>query len=348
MKKKFLCMMLSAMLVLSMGACSGEKTDEHNHEHEVVNTESERAGDINLKIGFAYHEDNVHYLAAESFADEVWSRTNGEVGVTIYGSEKMGTDRELIKGMTESQNKVDIIISSVSNFTAIDARMDISSLPFLFKSHEEAWGFMDGDVQTEIEKNLINKNIRVLSHYSGGFEGIITSEAAVSEVSVMPNLKLITDDESEQTLAMRGLGAQINVLEPANVAQELQQGDSDGYYGKLTDIYNNSYYQGKGYLTMTYHSYEGIVFAIAENVWSSLSEEHQKIIGEAAVHSAKTDRENVRQQENNMVERIQAAGVRVEYPDLTTFRKSIQPIIKGIYTRYGNLVDRVISQNYMQ
>lgn len=347
MKKKILCVVLSLLLVLSMGACAN-KEDEHNYEQEAINSESTEEADINLKLALSANENEAHYLAAQSFAEEVAGRTNGEIAIIIYGSEKLGTDKDLIKEMTENADTADIIISSVSNFTDIDVRMDVSSLPFLFKSHEEAWSFMDSDIQTEIEKNLTNQNIRVLSHYSGGFESIITSEAAIENADSMQNLSLITSEHSKLEIAMQGLGARVAVLDEGNIAQELQQGESNGYFGRLADIYENSYYLMKNNLSMTYHSYEGVAFAIAEDVWASLSEEHQKIIREAAVHSANMDRQSVRQQENDRIEEMKAAGIQVQYPDLASFKQDIQPIIKGLYTEYGNLTDRIITEYYAQ
>lgn len=347
MKKSFLCIVLSLMMVLSIGACAN-KEDEHNHEQEAVNSESVQEADMNLKLALEANEKDAHYLAAQSFAEEVAGRTNGAIAVTIYGSGKLGTDKELIKEMTENTDRVDIIISSVSDFTDIDARMDISALPFLFKNHEDAWNFMDGVIQTEIEKNLTNKNIRVLAHYAGGFDGILTSEKVIENSSNMQNLNLITSQDSKLAIAMQGLGARVAVLEENYIAQELQQGESDGYCGKLADIYENFYYLMKNCLSMTYHSYDGMAFAIAEDVWASLSEEHQKIIQEAAAHSAQTDRESIRRQENDMVEQMKSAGVQVHYMDPSSFRKDIQPVIKGLYTEYGNLTDRIVTEYYMQ
>lgn len=354
MKKRFLCMLLSAVLVLSIGACSNNATEEHGHEHvheyenEVAATESLRKAEVVLEIGTVFPNDDVHYQSLQSFAEEVLDRTDGAIAVEIHNLEKTGTDREIIREMSENHSNVDIIVSNAKNFVEMDARMDIASLPFCFGNYEEAWRFMDGEIQTEIEKNLIDKNIRVLAHYSGGFGAVISSGKAVGEVSDLQNLRLMVEEESNLAVTMRGLGAQVTVLDKNTISQELQQEKTDGYFGKLTDIYENSYYLMKDQLSLTFHQYEGIVFAIAEDVWASLSEEQQKIVSEAAFHSSQIDRENVRQQENDMIQRMQAAGIFVQYTNTESFKESVQPIIRGLYTQYGNLIDRVITQNYMK
>ena len=47
---------------------------------------------------------------------------------------------------------MDIIITDASNFATYDAKMGISALPFQFETFDDAWAFMDSDIEAAAEE----------------------------------------------------------------------------------------------------------------------------------------------------------------------------------------------------
>ena len=70
-------------------------------------------------------------------------------------------------------------------------------------------------------------------------------------------------------------------------------------------------------------------FAIAESTWNKLTAEQQEIVAEAALASAKLDRETNRQQTNDLVANLEAEGMKVNYPDLAPFAEAIKTVIEN-------------------
>lgn len=336
MKKRVVCALI-CIFVLLLCACQKSADDTHNHDHE-----EKPEVKVHLRVGLSANEDEAHYAAAEQFAKQVEQRSGGTVKATLYGAEQLGTDEELIDYLKQDANKVDIVISDVSNFTGLEPRMDISSLPFVFADVEEASSFMDGEIQAEVERSLLENNIRVLAHYTNGFHCLTTTREVISEATDLRGMSLGTDIESYSATAMRAMEARVTILENDEIMRALQQGRCDGYMGSLQDVYNNRIYQVQTHLIMTNHRYEGAAFAIADSVWNSLGKEEREIIKAAAVDSAYADRELVRQQTQDMLDKMESAGIHIHYPKLSTFSEKVEAVIRGYSSKYGNLAERVI------
>lgn len=336
MKRRIVCVLI-CIFALMLSACKKGAEDTHNHDNE-----NDTKVKIHLRVGLSAHEDEAHYIAAEQFAKQVEQRSEGTIKATIYGNGQLGNDAELIEYLAQDANKVDIVISDVSNFTQLEPCMDVSALPFVFEDYEEAWNFLDGEIQAEAERGLLENNIRVLAHYTNGFHCLTTMRKVVSESSDLRNLSIGTDSESYSAIAMRAMEARVSVLERDEIMQALRQGRCDGYMGSIEDIYNNRIYQTQTHLMMTNHSYEGVAFVIADSIWNSLEKEEREIIKAAALDSAYADRQLVRQQTNDMLKQMEATGVHVHYPKHSTFFEKAEPVIRGYSSKYGGLVEKVI------
>lgn len=326
-------------VILLFAASNNSDLGSHDHDSE---QEYENEAEVILRVGLSAVEGSIHYTAVEEFKDEVEERTEGIVRVEIYDSEKLGEDVKLIQSLEKKEDVVDIVVSSVENFTVVDERMDISSLPFMFDGYESAWAFMEGKIQQEIEEDLVDKNIRVLAHYSGGFEHITSTKTPISNMDNLKNLYFAMSEESYSAIAMRAMNARTVLLSEKAIYQALQSGECSGYIGSVESIYETKVYQIQDYMSFTYHNYNAYAFAISENVWDSLTEEQQKIIQTAAVNSAYTDREMVRQQEDKIIKDIESSGVRVLYPKLSSFSDGADAVIRGYRSKYGSLVDQLI------
>lgn len=327
---------LVALGAILIGIASTNKTDTHDHDHD----HEGEAATVELRVGLAASADDIHYKSVEQFKKEVEEKSDGTMQVTIYGEGRLGTDRAMVNALKNGETSVDIVVTDVENFTEVDARMDISSLPFIFDSYEDAWAFLDGDTQESIENDLQQQNIRVLAHYSDGFEYMTTTRTTIAQTADFKNLTFAVEKNSEVSSALATLGAMTRVVEANELSHILASGQVDGYIGSLEKIVDNS--MSQSHLNVTYHCYHAQAFAISESVWDSLTEEQQNIVKAAAESSAMSDRKNVQQNETNMIKGMESAGVRVSYPSINSIQKQVSSHIHSYQSKYGDLINDVI------
>ena len=219
--------------------------------------------------------------------------------------------------------------------------MGISALPFQFADFDEAWAFMDSNVEASVEKGLLNHNMRVLAHYCNGFRCMTNNVRAVKTPEDLTGLRIRTPENPVIIATMKAVGANPKSLGFNEVYDALKRGDFDGQENPIPVIYNNKLYEVQKYLSVTNHIYSGMCFTISENVWQKLTPEQQQIVEEAALHSAQADREMNRQQTEELVDKLVEKGMEVNYPELDAFATATTPVLTDNLQTYGDLIDRL-------
>ncbi len=281
-----------------------------------------------LKAGFSTGASDPRVVATELFKEEVESATNGRITIEIYPDGELGADSDLISGVINSD--VDITASSAGNFANYAPNAGISALPFLFDGFDDAWAFVDGDIEKEAESDLESCNIKVLGHYDNGFRCVTTSDKVgpVESVSDMQGLVIRTPENQVVMQTMLLLGAQPKVLPFTELKAALAAGEFDAQENPIPVIYNNGLYEVQSNLAITNHSYDVMLFVIRKDIWDDLSEEDRQIISEAAAKAQAKDRELVRTQTEEYIAKLEEKGMTVTYPDLDEFKEATSSAVE--------------------
>jgi tripartite ATP-independent transporter DctP family solute receptor len=347
MHKKLLSLIVVATMGLSLMACgSNSGTTAEAGTSDTTTSESEASGDmpeVTIKLGFSTNEEDPRAKAATQFKEEVEEKTGGAVTVELYPSGQLGGDADLINSISLDSGTVDIIITDASNFATYEPLMGISALPFQFEDFDEAWAFMDSDIEAEAEAGLIDQNMRVLAHYCNGFRCVTNSKGPIESPDDMKGLLIRTPENPVIMSTMTALGANPQPLSFAELYQALQQGTYDAQENPIPVIYNNNLYEVQEYLSVTNHIYSGMCFTIAESTWQKLSAEEQEIVEAAAKSSADYDRELNKQQTEDLVAELEAAGMKINYPDLEPFAEATESVLTDNASTYGDLLTELES-----
>ena len=120
------------------------------------------------------------------------------------------------------------------------------------------------------------------------------------------------------------LGAQPKVLDFTKLYDALKNGDFDAQENPIPVIYNNKLYEVQSNLAITNHSYDVMPFVIRQDVWDKLSDEDQNILLEAAKKAQEKDRELVKSQTEEYIQKLQDEGMTITYPDLDEFKNATE------------------------
>lgn len=297
---------------------------------------------LELKIGVSTGENDPRNIAAAGFAEEIAQKTDGAITAKIYPSGELGGDAALIDELKLNSGKVDIVISDASNFATYEPKMGISALPFLFEDFDSAWGFMDSDIEAEAEELLIDDNIRVLAHYCNGFRCVTNSKLPIGSPDDMKGLIIRTPENPVIMATMSALNATPMPLSFSELYDALAAGTYDAQENPIPVIYNNNLYEVQQYLSITNHIYSGMCFAISDSVWNRLTEDQQKIVSEAALSSAKVDRQMNREQTESLLSLLEEEGMIINEPDLEPFMAATESVLKSNASTYGELYDELM------
>ena len=287
------------------------------------------------------NEEDPRAKGAKQFAEEVAEKTGGAVEVQLYPSGQLGGDADLINSIALDSGTVDIIITDASNFATYDAKMGISALPFQFETFDDAWAFMDSDIEAAAEEGLLSQNMRVLAHYCNGFRCVTNSKGPINSPADMNGLLIRTPENPVIMATMTALGANPQPLSFSELYQALQQKTYDAQENPIPVIYNNNLYEVQEYLSITNHIYSGMCFTIAESSWNKLSADQQQIVSDAAKASADYDRELNEQQTNDLVSALEEKGMKINSPELAPFAAATEKVLTDNADTYGDLLDQL-------
>lgn len=296
---------------------------------------------VTLKLGFSTNEEDPRAKGAQQFKEEVEEKTGGAVTVELYPSGQLGGDADLINSIALDSGTVDIIVTDASNFATYDAKMGISALPFQFETFDDAWAFMDSDIEAAAEEGLLAQNMRVLAHYCNGFRCVTNSKGPINSPDDMKGLLIRTPENPVIMATMTALGANPQPLSFSELYQALQQKTYDAQENPIPVIYNNNLYEVQEYLSITNHIYSGMCFTISETSWKKLSADQQQIVSDAAKASADYDRELNEQQTNDLVSALEEKGMKINSPDLAPFAAATEKVLTDNADTYGDLLDQL-------
>ena len=339
--KKALALALAAVMTFSLAACGGSASSAPASSGDSSSAAEAPASSVTLKLGFSTNEEDPRALGAKQFKEEVESKTNGAVTVELYPSGQLGGDADLINSIALDSGTVDIIITDASNFATYEPKMGISALPFQFSDFDEAWAFMDSDVEAAAEEGLLSQNMRVLAHYCNGFRCVTNSKGPIETPDDMKGLLIRTPENPVIMATMTALGANPQPLSFSELYQALQQKTYDAQENPIPVIYNNNLYEVQAYLSVTNHIYSGMCFTIAESSWNKLSADQQAIVEAAAKASADYDRQLNKEQTESLVSSLEEKGMKINTPELAPFAEATASVLTDNASTYGDLLDQL-------
>jgi len=333
LNRRLMTLAMTAFLGISLMGCSGGKE----------NAASDAAGGtVVLKAGFSTGEADPRVEATKLFKEEVEKATDGRVTVEIHFDGELGSDSELISGVINGD--VDITASSAGNFASYAPNVGISAFPFLFDNFEDAWSFVDGPTEKEAEEELSDYNIKVLGHYDNGFRCVTTSDSVgpVNSVADMEGLVIRTPENQVVMQTMLLLGAQPKVLEFTKLYDALKNGEFDAQENPIPVIYNNNLFEVQKNLAITNHSYDVMLFVMRDDVWEKLSAEDQAAVEAAAKLAQDKDRQLVKTQTEEYIQKLEENGMTVTRPDLNEFKAATASAVDEFAGAYdADLLDKI-------
>ncbi len=325
-RTKILALVSSVFLLASCSKKNQETAAANLPEANTLTTAT-------ITLGFSTNMDDPRGVASELFKEEVEKNSNGRIKIEIHSGGELGGDGELIEGVING--KVDMTVSSAGNFAVYATKLGVSAMPFLFTDFEDAWAFMDSDFITDLNKNLNEFGIEVLSHFDNGFRCVTTTNRPINKVADMKGLNIRTPPNQIVMETMSVLGANPKPYPFPELKKALKDGIFDAQENPIPIIYNNKLFEEQKYLAVTNHSYDAMPLVIRKDLWDEFSPEDQKIILEAAKKAQDLDRKLIKEQTDSFVSKIKEAGMKVTTPDLSAFAKATSSVMDVFTTVYG-------------
>lgn len=268
MKKiNFIGVLLLLMLIVSACGEKAEGTDDV----------------IELKLGTKMPQDTAEGKGFDIFADLVKEKSGGKLIVKVYPAEQLG------KGTTQVDNMLlgtqDMYAEGATYFSDFDPRIEVSSVPFLFRDFDHYQKFNTGEIGQEINEKLISEGVRLLNtdrNFIRGPYRVLLTKEPVKTVEDLKGLKLRSFESAFYSAAYSSVGAKPVVVAWTETYLGLKQNLVDGVTSPISLVWPMKFTEVAQNMTVIDEYPQDVVITMNEDRFSKLSEQNQKILIEAA------------------------------------------------------------------
>ncbi|MGE5254086.1 MAG: TRAP transporter substrate-binding protein [Planctomycetaceae bacterium] len=283
-----------------------------------------------IQMKFAHYAEETHpgHLAAKQFAAKVEERTHGQVKITIYPANALGSPPEQAE-----QVRLGAIDMSLPTQGALDKYVKAFSvvmLPFVYDDYDHVYRTLDGPSMGWFSPLAEKEGFIVLSNWEWGFRNLTNNKRPIHKPEDVKGLKIRTPPEIQLQAAMEALGAVVTKIAFPEVYMALAQNVVDGEENPIAVIYHNKFYEVQKHLALTRHVYNNMVHVISTKSWAKLNAEQKKIFREESKAAGAYMRKAIVAQEADQVAKMEKAGMQVTRPNLAPFRAAMRPAYERI------------------
>jgi TRAP-type transport system periplasmic protein len=283
-----------------------------------------------IQMKFAHYAEETHpgNLAAKQFAAKVEERTKGQVKVTIYPANVLGSPPEQAE-----QVRLGAIDMSLPTQGALDKYVKAFSvvmLPFVYDDYDHVHRVLDGPSLAWFSPLAEKQGFIILSNWEWGFRNLTNNKRPINEPEDVKGLKIRTPPEIQLQAAMEALGAIVTKIAFPEVYMALAQNVVDGEENPIAVIYHNKFYEVQKHLALTRHVYNNMVHVISTKSWAKLNAEQKKIFQEESKAAGAYMRKAIVAEEADQIAKMEKAGVKVTRPNLAPFRAAMGPAYERI------------------
>lgn len=316
--KKFLALLMTLAMCLSLAACGGNKGDANAPASNDTPPASTDGGSDapqfekqTWKFACSATENTCWAEMGRDFGQMVSDATGGAVTVEVYAADQLtaGNQTEGIQGVIDGT----IELSAHSNiiYSSFDKRLNVVSLPFLFSSFDDVDAKLDGDAGKAVGDVVESMGMHLLGIAENGFRHPTNSVRPIEKMEDMKGLKIRVAGSDLLKREYDLWGANVTTANWSEVYTGLQTGTYDGQENPLPTADGASMAEVQKYVTYWTGVYDCIFFTMNGELYNSLSPELQKIVDECGLKAAQNQRALERQGDQEVLEKWKAAGVTV-------------------------------------
>lgn len=287
-------------------------------------------------LRFAHHlpTGSEQHIAAERFAAEVSSLTNGALKVEILPAGQMGGQREIIESV--QLGTLDMGYGESGLYANNVPAFGILSLPYLYGSEEHWAKVVDGEIGAALADQLASAaNIKVLNWILAGYRDTYIKNKPVKSPEDFKGVKIRVPESPVFIQTFAAIGAQPTPVPGPEMYTALQTGLVDAMEGTPEVGVTYKMYEVTDYASKTRHILFDGSFAINNDLFNSLPADQQKAILSAAADVAQQQRTERAERENGWFKQLAELGMTVNDVDTGPFQTVLVPVQDSFAEKAG-------------
>ena len=272
-----------------------------------------------LSTSHSVHKGMVH------FGKKLEEFSKGRFKVQIYPSQQLGTERQCVELLQiGSLDMTKVSASILENFAP---SIKVFGIPYMFRDKTHCFNVLDGPIGKELLNGTEKYWLKGLGYYDSGSRSFYTIDKSLVGPDDLDGLKIRVMESQTAIDMVKSLGGSPTPISWGELYTALQQGVVDGAENNPPSFYLSRHYEVCKYYVLDEHTTVPDVVLMSTHLWNSLSSQEQDWIQKAIDLSVVEQRRLWLESERESLEAVQAAGVKVSYPDKTLFSEKSRSVL---------------------
>ncbi|MDL2264699.1 DctP family TRAP transporter solute-binding subunit [Synergistaceae bacterium OttesenSCG-928-I11] len=297
---------------------------------------ADAAAKYRIKIHSVGSDTHPSTPALHEFKKFVEEKSNGQIEVGLHINAALGGDREAIEAMQLGTVEAGIVGTSI--IATFEPKFNIFEFPFLFKNHEIATRFLDGEYGEMLNKELQKQDVRIIGYGVNGFRNISNNRGPIHKPEDLNGLKIRTMENPIHIATFKLMGANPTPMNFGELYTALSQKTVDAQENPINLTYTSKFYEVQKFYSLTGHLYAVAPLAMSEIFFKRLPDDLKEVVLEGGRLYTKIERANTIDEENNMLTELKAKGMQINElsdEEKDVFKKATEPVYKEFESRVG-------------
>jgi TRAP-type transport system periplasmic protein len=275
-----------------------------------------------LKLAHASSEDSLINQAVKIFADKLSAATGGAVTVQVFPNGQLGDEGPIADGV--GSGSIDIGLGGV--FDAIDPKLGVVTLPFLFKDGKAVHAFLDGPEGAKLFQLGADHGYKMLGALDSGFRNFASSKGPIQTPADLKGLKIRTPPNPVILATMKALGALPQSVPFGEVYTALQSKVVDAVEPEIRDFYDQKWYESVKFVSVSNYIWTPNYWYMNKAKYDALSEAQRKAVDAAVVETTAWYRDHLDAVIAKVFDDLKGKGVAINTVDTTPFQAMVDPV----------------------
>jgi len=266
-------------------------------------------------------------------------KSNGTMRIKIYPSGQLGSEREALELL--QIGSVGMTKVSAAALESFDPAFKAVDMPYIFKNKKQRFRVLNGKIGKDLLKSTTQYLMHGLCYYDAGSRSFYGTGKPVRKPSDLKGKKIRVQNSNIAVQMIQQLGGSATPIPFGSLYSALQQGVVDAAENNPPSLYLSHQYEVVNYYSLDKHTSVPDVLLVSTTLWKQLTPQQQQWLQESANESAKYEKKVWAKTTKKALKKIKQSGVKIIHPDISLFRKKVQPMYKRYKSNYPKVYKRI-------
>ena len=291
---------------------------------------------LTLSMGFEGSMESSQGVGAKEMARVAEKLSKGQIDFQFYPDSKLGSGPKMIEMVQKGE--LDIFFGGAGYFAALDSRINVFDIPYLFENVEQAYKVMDGKFGREMLSVFEPHGLKGMGFWENGIRSITNNTKPINRPEDIAGLKMrIMPGNAVYEKLWKMVGTETTPMPSGAIYKAIKEGRIDSQEHPVATIYARKFFEVQKYLSLTRHLYGPLIQVMNLKEFKSLNKAQQDILLKASYAAAVGMRKFSNDSEAKFLEEMKAKGLQVNEVDPKPFKDKMRPEIeKDFIEKNGN------------